>query len=147
MTWYKDGRRLRSGEQVRIERMTSHDHVLALEYVTIADGGRYIVKAKNCAGEVSADALLNVEPRPSQGFHLLPSHPHFRCIVASQPIHRLFFFFLRRGSVLLKTIAFVELAPRHSHDDVTRRLLPGHRLAVATCGADSRGERTHDGEC
>ena len=50
---------------MRIERMTSQDHVLALEYVTMADGGRYIVKAKNCAGEVSADAEEGADMRVS----------------------------------------------------------------------------------
>ena len=67
VTWFKDGRRLLKSDHVRIERASTRDYVLALDYVTPADGGRYTVKARNCVSEVTAEALLRVEPRPLQG--------------------------------------------------------------------------------
>ncbi|XP_060078348.1 titin-like [Ylistrum balloti] len=70
VVWYKDGQRLKSDSNYKLEKYGNRDYLMTIDFATMNEDAEYTVMAKNMAGEVKSSAQLIVEPeQPEETFN------------------------------------------------------------------------------
>ncbi|XP_069107714.1 LOW QUALITY PROTEIN: titin homolog [Argopecten irradians] len=68
--WYKDGKRMTSNSNCKLEKYGNRDYLMTIDCATLDEDAEYTVMAKNIAGEVKSSAQLIVEPeQPEETFN------------------------------------------------------------------------------